>query len=172
MDEEMVTLVADDGTTIGSIPISLANSNKKYLHLEVAVVIVDEKRRLLFQKRSKAKKVAPGVWTIAAAGHVTYGDTSEQTAHKELLEEMGINVKTLHHIFSKKDSLKNETHLVDWYLGLYKGGKIVIQDSEVEDYAWVSKDELSNFLLDNVVSTGSQKVAKRYWDGEWDHLLK
>ncbi len=172
MAEEMVIWVDEKGKVLGPIPISLANSDKKYLHLEVAVVIVDESRRVLFQKRAKSKKVAPGIWTIAAAGHITYGDTSEQTAHKELAEEMGITVKVLYHIFSSTETLERERHVIDWYLGEYRGGKIIVQDSEVETYAWVGEDQLSEFILSNDLSTGSVKVAKRYWTGEWDYLIK
>lgn len=172
MAEEMVIHIQEDGTVIGPIPISLANSDPRYLHLEVAVVVVDQSKRVIFQKRSETKKVAPGVWTIAAAGHVSYGDSSEQTAHKELLEEMGIRVKKLYPIFTSKESLINETHLIDWYLGFYHGGDIVVQESEVETYAWVSQEEMPNFISANTVSSGSQTVAHRYWSGEWDHLLK
>ena len=172
MAEEMVIWVDEKGKVLGPIPISLANSDKMYLHLEVAVVIVDLNRRVLFQKRAKVKKVAPGVWTIAAAGHVTYGDTSEQTAHKELTEEMGITVKSLYPIFSSVETLERERHVIEWYLGLYQGGEIVVQESEVETYAWVSQDQMSEFIRINNVSSGSQKVANRYWLGEWDHLLK
>ena len=172
MAEEMVIWVDEKGKVLGPIPISLANSDKMYLHLEVAVVIVDLNRRVLFQKRAKVKKVAPGVWTIAAAGHVTYGDTSEQTAHKELTEEMGITVKSLYPIFSSVETLERERHVIEWYLGLYQGGEIVVQESEVETYAWVGEDEMADFKQSNDVSSGSVKVAKRYWSGEWDHLLK
>ncbi len=172
MAEELVIWVDENENVLGSIPISIANSDPKYLHLEVAVVIVDDNKRALLQKRAKTKKVAPNIWTIAAAGHITYGDTNELSAHRELTEEMGISVKKLYPIFKKKESLEHETHLIHWYLGKYQGGEIIVQDSEVETYAWVGQADFEEFVLSNNVSLGTQSVLKRFWDGEWDHLIK
>lgn len=172
MAEEMVIWIDELGNPIQPIPISLANSDPKYLHPEVAIIIVDNERRVLLQKRAKTKKVAPGIWTVAAAGHISYGDTSEQAAHRELLEEMGIKVDLLYPLFQNKESLPHETHVVHWYLGLYCGDDIVIQESEVETYTWVGQVDFDNFVKQNKVSVGTQSVLKRYWSGEWDHLLK
>ncbi|MCE7898335.1 MAG: hypothetical protein DPW11_00420 [bacterium] len=172
MAEELVVWIDEKENVLGPIPISLANSDPKYLHPEVAVVIIDDKKRALLQKRAKTKKVAPGIWTITAAGHITYGDTSEMSAHRELTEEMGISVNKLYPIFKKKESLEHETHLIHWYLGVYRGDKIVIQESEVETYAWVSQTDFEEFISKNNVSKDTQSVLYRLWSGEWDHLLK
>lgn len=172
MAEELVIWIDENENILGPIPINLANSDPKYLHLEVAVVIIDDKKRALLQKRAKTKKVAPGIWTIAAAGHITYGDTSKMSAHRELAEEMGIRVNKLYPIFKKKESLEHETHLVHWYLGVYNGDKIVAQESEVEAYAWVSQSDFEDFIKKNNVSNGTTSVLNRLWGGEWDHLLK
>lgn len=171
MAEEMVIWVDAQGKPLGPIPISLANSDPNYLHLEVAVLIVDDQKRVLLQKRSLTKKVAPGIWTVSAAGHVTYGESSEQVVHKELKEEMGISVKTIRPIFTNIESLPNETHMIKWYIATYEGGDIVVQASEVESYAWVPEAEITAFTASNNVSQGTLSVIKRYWSGEWDKLL-
>lgn len=171
MSEEMVIWVDEHGNQLGSIPISVANSDPKYLHLEVAVLIVDDQRRVLLQQRAMSKKVAPGVWTTSAAGHVTYGDTPLVSATKELSEEMGIGVENLHYIFQQREDSTKESHITHWYIGKYEGGAVIIQQSEVAQFAWVSQAEFSNFCKDNLVSRHTTEVATRYWEGEWDKIL-
>jgi isopentenyldiphosphate isomerase len=172
MIEELVTLVDEKENPLGPIQISLANSNPQYLHLEVAVIIVDDKRRVLLQKRSATKKVAPSVWTVAAAGHVTWGDSADATANKELVEEIKLVVSNLVYMFSEKVDLKNESHIVRWYIGKYKSGEIVIQPREVDDFLWITSDNIDEFAKTNNVSKRTIAISKRYWAGEWDHLLK
>ncbi len=171
-DEELVAWVDEDEKLIKVIPKSLANSDPKYLHSEIVVLVVDAQRRVLLQQRAKTKPVHPGLWTVAAAGHVTYGDTFLATAHRELKEEMGIECKELIHLFREKVLLLNETHFFHWFLGLYQGDPIVIQTDEVDEYIWIGQSEYDDFSDTHKVSPYTNKVIQRYWAGEWDHLLK
>lgn len=47
---------------------------------------------LLMQRRSAHKDTFPNRWDVSAAGHVTAGDTSLETATKELHEELGLDM--------------------------------------------------------------------------------
>ena len=57
-DEELVAWVDENENIIKAIPISLANSDPKYLHQEIAGIIYDNQRRVLLQQRSLSKKVS------------------------------------------------------------------------------------------------------------------
>lgn len=171
MAEEMVTWIDDIGNILGPIPISQANSDPKYLHLEVAVLIVDDSCRILLQQRSLTKKVAPGIWTVTAAGHVTFGDTVDNSAHRELSEEMGIDVDKLVPILQLRENAPKESHLTHWYIGKYQGGEVRVQQSEVAQFIWISQAEFSDFCNDNIVSRHTTEVATRFWEGEWDKIL-
>lgn len=46
--------------------------------------------RLLLQKRCKAKKHNPGLWTIAVAGTLEKEDTYESCSYRELEEELSV----------------------------------------------------------------------------------
>lgn len=172
MSDEMVAWVDENEQLIKVITKDLANSAHKYLHIEVVVVIVDDKGRALLQQRSKKKPVAPGMWTVAAAGHVTYGDTVETTAHRELEEEMGIKVPKLVLLFREKAQLEHETHFAYWFIGRYQGDEIKIQNSEVDGFAWVAKSDFANFSSNNKVSPRSTSVLSRLWAGVWEKELK
>lgn len=163
--------VDEDENFIKPVPISIANSDPKYLHLEVAVLIVDKDRKALLQKRAKTKKVNPGIWITTAAGHVTYGETIQETASRELIEEMGITCK-LQYIFKEKVKLENETHIAYWFIGTYSRDEIKPQREEVEEFCWLSKNEFGKFNNSHELSNRTISVLKRYWSGEWDSLLK
>jgi isopentenyldiphosphate isomerase len=61
-DGELVAWVDDDENLIQVIPRTLANSDPKYLHREIAAIVYDNKRRILLQQRSFYPKLV-GVWT-------------------------------------------------------------------------------------------------------------
>ncbi len=171
-DGELVAWVDDDENLIQVIPRTLANSDPKYLHREIAAIVYDDKRRILLQQRSFTKKVGPGVWTVTVAGHVTYGDSLELTVEKELSEEMGITIPKFIYLFREKVSQSNETHFCHWYIGKYNGGEIVIEPTEVEAYKWVTEQEFANFVATQTVSDRTITMCQRFWAGEWDDLLK
>ncbi|KAA0058698.1 hypothetical protein IC582_002392 [Cucumis melo] len=60
-------------------------------HRAVHVCIFAEStQELLLQQRADCKDSWPGLWDISSAGHISAGDSSLETARKELREELGI----------------------------------------------------------------------------------
>ncbi len=171
-DGEMVAWVDRNETLIQVIPRTLANSDPKYLHVEIADLIVDNNRSVLLQLRSHTKKVNPSLWVTTAAGHVTYGDSIEKTAHKELVEEMGFDVPRLVHLFRERVAMPSETHYCHWFLGKSSGAKIAIDPGEVDEYAWVTEADFTKFSATHTVADRTTRVLRRFWSGEWDKLLK
>ncbi len=166
--EELVEWVDDDEKLIGPIPISVANTDPKYLHREVVVILADRDKRLFIGKRAATKRVAPNIWIPAAAGHLTYGDTIESTAHRELLEETGLDIKALKYLFRDKNSIPNETHFAHWFLGQYAGGEVKIDPAETSEYTWVKESDFDQFCKTHDVPDRSISAFRRYWAGEWD----
>lgn len=64
--------------------------DKSLIHRAVGIVIFNDNGEILLQKRSQTKDLNPGMYTLSAAGHVSRGETYEQTAQRELTEELGI----------------------------------------------------------------------------------
>lgn len=65
------------------------------LHRAVHVFVLDSTGRLLIHQRSPTKEEFPNVWTSSCSGHVSAGETYDQTAPRELQEELGIAGVTL-----------------------------------------------------------------------------
>lgn len=64
---------------------------RKLLHRAVHLFVFDKHGQLFLQKRSRWKDKHPGIWDSSAAGHVDSGETYDQTAVRELAEELGVS---------------------------------------------------------------------------------
>lgn len=61
-------------------------------HLVVHVCVFNSEGEMLIQKRQPFKEGFSGMWDITVGGSAVHGDTSRQAAHRELLEEVGLDL--------------------------------------------------------------------------------
>src|SRR4051812_10597784 len=66
---------------------------KGYYTRNVRIVLLDERGRLLSQKRSVKKDTFPGMWTVAASGHVDEGESWDAAAVRETQEEISVSTE-------------------------------------------------------------------------------
>lgn len=169
MADELLDLVNEKDEIIGEVWKSEANQKPNLIHREVAVIIYDDNGKVLFQKRSRFKKVNPGIWAETVAGHVSKGEKPINSAHRELLEELGFDTKLK--TFGKTlDHAPKETHFAYWFVGKYpKGIRIKLQKKEVEKVAFLSPEELQNLIrsggvYDPIHTSGQPKdKIKEFW---------
>lgn len=138
--KEIIDLVDENDVIIGEIDRDVANSNPDLYHREVGVLILDDQKRVLMQKRSTYKKINPSMWSICA-GHILKGDDIEKTAHRELQEEYGFDLDLT---FYKKELhiYPQEKHFTYFFLGNYAGQEFILEPAEVEEVRFFSYDEL------------------------------
>ena len=110
--------------------------------------IVNKECKFLMQKRSKYKKSFAGKWS-QTGGAVAEGETPLQGALRECKEELGLDIpkKEIELIFS----FKREYDFVDVWL-VRKNidiKKLKLQEEEVEEVKWVSKEELEKMIKNN-----------------------
>ncbi|MEO5359678.1 MAG: NUDIX domain-containing protein [Nitrospirota bacterium] len=89
---ELLDIVTPEGEIIGQARRSEAHGNNKLLHRVVHVFVFDTGGKLLLQKRSMKKDVAPGKWDTSVGGHVDQGETIESAVLREMEEELGITM--------------------------------------------------------------------------------
>jgi len=88
---EKYELVNKEGKSTGMILTQeqLGNIPEGYYLPVVGVVIINDKKEVLLQKRSKSKRINPNKWGICG-GKINYGETPKQAAIRETKEEIGI----------------------------------------------------------------------------------
>lgn len=61
-------------------------------HLVVHVCVFNTQNQMLIQQRQPFKEGWPNLWDITCGGSAVKGETSQDAAHRELLEETGIDI--------------------------------------------------------------------------------
>jgi 16S rRNA (adenine1518-N6/adenine1519-N6)-dimethyltransferase len=87
--EEEFTVVDQEDRPKGVAPRSQVHANN-LLHRAVHILIFNPAREVFLQLRSRRKDRHPLTWDSSAAGHVNAGEEYDQTAIRELLEELGV----------------------------------------------------------------------------------
>ena len=80
----------------------------------------------------------------ALAGFVEPGESLEQCAHREVLEEVGVTITNLRWFSSQSWAFPHSLMLA--FFADYVSGEIVCQPEEIEDARWFSPDDLPPLL--------------------------
>ena len=92
-------------------------------------------------------------------GHVEIGETEVETAKREVYEETGLEVDVLEkcRYVTKYKIFKTINKTAILFPAKPKTDKVIIQESEIKDYRWCTKDEaLSIMIHDNL-----KKILKK-----------
>lgn len=89
---EIFDIVNSNDEVIGRATRKECNSNPDLIHRAVFVLIYNNKKQLLWQKRSDTKDTSPGEWVTSVSGHVNKGEGYYETAVREVREELGVNL--------------------------------------------------------------------------------
>ncbi|MEM3180356.1 MAG: NUDIX domain-containing protein, partial [Candidatus Bathyarchaeia archaeon] len=87
--EEELCVVDEDDNVVGRAPRSECHRSK-LMHRSVYVIVFNDRGEVFLQKRSLKKDLYPGYETCSVSGHVGYGESYEEAARRELIEELGI----------------------------------------------------------------------------------
>lgn len=117
--EEQFQVVDEDDCPKGAAPRSQVHANN-LLHRAVHVLIFNSPGEVFLQLRSRLKDRHPLMWDSSAAGHVNAGEEYDQTANRELREELGIETP-LRKIAKLPASKQTDQEFVCLYHGLYDG---------------------------------------------------
>jgi isopentenyl-diphosphate delta-isomerase len=121
------------------------------LHRAFSVFVFDSKKRLLLQRRARTKYHSGGLWSNTACGHPRPGETTLAAARRRLREEMGFDCE-LREAFeflyrAELDGALIEHEYDHVFVGTHEGDPAP-DPSEVEDWRWVTMEELRRRLSD------------------------
>ena len=103
-------------------------------HRAVHILIFNQAGDVYLQQRSRWKDRHPLKWDSSAAGHVAAGESYDDTARRELKEELGVIVP-LQKIAKLPASQKTDQEFVWLYRG-FASGDVVPDKSEIEQGAF------------------------------------
>jgi NAD+ diphosphatase len=106
-----------------------------HLHPAVIVLVRDGNRVLLSRKASWA----PGRYSLVA-GFVDNGECLEGAVHREVREEVGVEVTDLQYVGSQNWPFPSQ--LMIGFVARYAGGELVVDREELEDAHWFPIDAL------------------------------
>lgn len=138
--------------------------HRPLIQVGAAVLVEDGEGRLLLQRRTDDH-----LWSFSAAGSMEPGESAEETACRELLEETGLAARSLqllgvysgkneHHIYPNGDEVYNVEFFFscrDW------SGTLRCQETEVEELRFFAPDALPSDLSRGLQRRLTDWFAKR-----------
>lgn len=139
MHEERVIVVDAENKVTGSVPRSEMRQ-KNLIHRASYILVFNGKNELFVQKRTTRKDIYPGYYDIAAGGVVVEGESYEESAQRELKEELGVQA-TLRPLF---DNYYNDVQNKVWgrIFSCVHDGPFSLQAAEVESGAFMTLAEI------------------------------
>ena len=87
---ELLYHVTKEDSVLGSVERSTAHRDQ-ILHRSGMIFVIRSDGRIMLQHRSSSKTIFPNCWDSSSSFHVTFGESYEQAARRELREETGMS---------------------------------------------------------------------------------
>lgn len=158
---EYLDIVDEQGNPTGEIVERTIAHQKGIRHRTSHVWILRKKNdqvEILMQKRSLNKDSYPGCYDISSAGHILAGSSYEESALRELKEELGVSVHLdeLHLIGITHSDSNHIFHgqpfhnvQVSRVYALWYDGDFVLQEEELSGVCWIALDECVEKVKNN-----------------------
>ena len=101
-----------------------------------AIVLVRRADEMLLIRKAEWPK---GYYSLPS-GFCDFGESLEECARREVMEETGIQIKNTRYVGSQNWPFPSQ--LMSGFIAEYAGGEIVVDGNEVEDAAWFRRDAL------------------------------
>jgi isopentenyl-diphosphate delta-isomerase len=167
--DEILDLVDDHDRVIGTVRKRDTDGDPNLIHREVAILVHRRPGELLWQLRSAAKRVMPLTWDVACAGHVGAGDAAEAAAHRELREELGIDLELVA-LERRLVRRPNETYFAYVFAGAAPAGlRPALDPDEVAAIEWCDEACYRRSLAGGrAFSPVARELAEAFWAGRWE----
>jgi len=141
-----VILVNNNDQKVGLMP-KLEAHQRGVLHRAFSILIFNDIGQLLIQQRALNKYHTPGLWSNTCCSHQIDGESNIEAGKRRLHEEMGFEVELfnfdsfIYNAYFENGLIEHEfDHIL---VGVFHGTPS-INKNEVNDYRWITFDELQN----------------------------
>ena len=145
--EELVVLVAEDGTPIGTASKATVHTTDTPLHFAFSCHVTNEAGEILITRRALSKLTWPGVWTNSFCGHPGPDESIDDAIRRRAEQELGLTIDNIHSVLpdfryravDASGIVENEICPVFAATAI---GEPRPAASEVSEWRWVSPDNL------------------------------
>ena len=143
---EYIDIVDKNGKPTGQTASRDEVHSKGLKHRHIHVWITNSTGEILLQKRAENKKIFPNLWAMAIEGHVSAGESLDETIIKEAMEELFIKLTAdeLNFLFEYSGRMDFGPEKIENYVNsvfiVHKNipiDQIEIDKSEVADVKWM-----------------------------------
>jgi isopentenyldiphosphate isomerase len=159
MNREIFDVLDKNGDKTGETKLRTQVHKDGDWHKSVFIWIINSDNKMLIQKRSAQKDSRPNQWDASAAGHMSAGENSLDTAINEVREELGLHLSPTDFEFLfdyKHQSVQQGGKFINnGFYDVYLVQKdidldtLTLQPEEVAEVNWVSFDELEKAFNSN-----------------------
>ena len=140
---ELLYHVRRDDSVVGQVERDWAHT-KEILHRSGIVFLTRSDGKVLLQHRSLKKKIFPDCFDSSCAFHVTFGESYEQAAARELTEEIGISAPlTYLGKFSHHDPPENQMVAV---FSCSSDQTLKVDENEASGASFYTREEVDNIV--------------------------
>jgi isopentenyldiphosphate isomerase len=158
--EELFDIVNEAGEITGRATREEAHRDPSLLHRVVHVIVTDRMGRILLQKRSMSKDVAPGKWDTSVGGHVDAGEEVAAAVRRELREELGLDFPPVH-LYDWICRSARESELVSTWRLVHEG-PFRFPPGEIDGVRFWTVEEIAAGLGRGVFSSQFEEEFRRY----------
>ena len=145
MTEDIFDVVNERDEVIGRAPRSEVHA-RGLLHRAVHVLVFNSRGEIFLQKRSMKKDRQPGVWDSSCSGHVDSGEDYDQTAVRELREEIGLRLAAPPQRLFKVDACEETDAEFVWVYRCESEGPFQLHPDEIEVGDWFAPERVTQWI--------------------------
>jgi len=162
-NNEILEIVDKQGNVIGRAERAVLHADPSLIHRVVHVLVFDHEGRLLLQKRSKNKDVAPGKWDTSVGGHINPGEEPLAAAVREMEEELGVSGSSLEFLYTYLFTNQRESELVNTFRCTFDG-EVTFNEEEI--------DAVHRWSLPEIQACLGKEIFSRHFEQEIGNYLK
>jgi isopentenyldiphosphate isomerase len=138
--EELVDLIDEQGRTIGVV--SRGQMRQERLpHRCVYLLVQNQRGELFIHRRTTTKDVYPGYWDVTVGGVLAAGESFDEGARREGLEELGVEVMPQLLFPFRYADARTQVHAMVYRV--IHDGPFVLQREEIAEGLFVGAEELN-----------------------------
>ena len=151
---------AQEYRVIGRATRGECHGHPELIHAVARVHVRDVQGRLLLQRRSHSKDIAPGLWDTSVGGHLLPGEEAEAAARREMREELGVEAGEL--VFLHRFLMRSpvETEWVTSFAAVH-AGPFRPDPGEIDEVRFWTRAEIVDALGTGVLTSAFENEFAR-----------